>query len=112
MKAEAIHLEQLAVVRLPVARADAPPILEKELAELAQRPSLTVDGCEALTALRGGGPDDPVVALTLYAAIDCPPASVIRQMAPAAAILAEKKASPGKVHHTLIVLVEPESKSE
>lgn len=111
-KGEAIHLEQLAMVRLPVAPNDTPPILEKTLAELAARPSLAADGCEALAALSGDGPGDPVIAVTFYAAIDCPPASTIRQMAPAAVPLAEKKSSQGTARHTLIVLVEPESKSE
>lgn len=111
-KGEAINLEQLAMLRFPVVQADAPPILAKTLAELAQRPSLTADACEAITALSSDGLDDPALAVTLYAAIDCPPASVIGQMAPAGALPAEKKPSQGKARHTLILLVESESKSE
>jgi hypothetical protein len=109
---EVMPIEQLAKIRLAIASSEAPPVLNTVLAELTLRESLTADACDALVALKNNDPDAPAVAVTLYAAIDRPPASMARQMAPAAARSAEKKTSPAKAHHTLIVLVEPDSKSE
>lgn len=107
-----MSIEQLASIPLAIASDDAPLILNTVLAELAVRDFLTTDACDALVALKSDDPDAPAIVVTLYAAIDCPPASMLRKLAPAGARRAEKKTDPTKVHHTLIVLVEPESKSE
>ena len=108
-------IEQLTKIRLAIVSNDASPILSPVLAELAVQDSLTADTadtCDALVALKNNDPDAPAIVVSLYAAIDCPPASMVRQIAPAGASWAEKKTDPAKMHHTLIVLVEPESKSE
>jgi hypothetical protein len=105
-------IDQLASIPLAIASDDAPPMLNPVLAELAAQDSLTGDACDALVALKNNDPDAPAIVVTLYAAIDCAPASMVRQIAPAGAIGAEKKTDSAKVNHTLIVLVEPESKSE
>lgn len=111
-RGEAIHLERLASIRLPVSSAGQTPILDRVLADLAVRPSLATDDCDAFTALNADGGGDSVVAITLYAAMHCPPASMIRQMAPAGVTLPENKTSPGGGHHTLILLVESDPKSD
>lgn len=105
-------IEQLARIPLAIASDDAPPNLNVVLSELAVRDSLTADASDALVASKNSDPDAPAIVVTLYAAIDCPPGAMVRQIAPAGASWADKKPDPAKTHHTLIVLVEPESKSE
>ena len=109
---EALHLEQLATIWLPAASVAQPPALVQVLADLAAQQSLTADDCDAFTGLAPDVPGVPSVGVTLYAAMNCPLATVIRQMAPAAVNVPEGNAIQKSAHHTLFVLVKTESKSD
>ena len=111
-RGEIIPFECLASIRLPVSSAGDAPILDPVLSDLAARQSLSADDCDAFTALNDDKGSGSTAAITLYAAIDCPPASMIRQMAPATVTMPEKNLSQKGARHTLILLVEPELKSD
>lgn len=111
-RGEAIHLERLAAIRSPLLSAGPSPLLEQVLADLALRQSLTAADCEAFTALGDDGPGDSTVAVTLFAATDCPPSSVIRQLAPADVTVTEQLPSQESPRHALIVMVEAGSRSD
>ena len=109
---EAIRLHRLAAIRIPVAAADQPPLLDQVLADLAARHTLASDDCDAFKALSAEGPNDSMVAATLYAADNVAPASVVRQLTPGGVAGPGEDISRGRVKHTLILLVESDSKSD
>jgi hypothetical protein len=111
-RGEAINLQRLATIQFPISSAGQTSILGQVLADLAVQQSLATGDCDAFTALNHAGGGDSTVAITLYAARNCPPSSVIRQMAPAAVTMPEKTSSPAMARHTLIVLVDVEPKSD
>ena len=109
---EAIRLQRLAAVRVPVSAADQPPLLDQVLADLSARNSLTTPNVDVLESFSGNGPDDSMAAVTLYAAANFAPASVVGQLAPGSVAGPGEENRHGQVEHTLILLVESDSKSD
>lgn len=102
---DALCLERLADIRLPLPLGGPAPVL-KALADLADRESLPSADHSPFSSMAAGTESEPGATVTLFAAANRTPSSVIRRMAPATAGLSGENEKPQSVCHTLIVLVE------
>lgn len=99
-RGEAIGLEKLADLRVPVPSAAEPAMLTQVLADLAASDVLSL-----ADQLPANATIEPAVSLTLFGAINRTSASVIGQMATITAAPPSATANPESIRHTLIVLV-------
>jgi hypothetical protein len=99
-------LERLASIRLAVPSVGETPPLSRVLHDAASRQSLTAEDLALFTALDRSAAAGPSDTITLFAALNRPPADMIGGMTPANIRPAEKRETDTAVRHTLILLVE------
>ena len=103
---ETLNLARLAEIRLAVPPVDAPPPLDRVLADLATGDSLPETRLGPFTALDADAASETGVTITLFCAANCSPATVLGRMAPAADGPPEKGDDPESIRHTLFLLVD------
>jgi hypothetical protein len=103
---DALHLQRLADIRLPIPPAGPAPPLEKMLADLTNREPLTPPDLSSIALPAADAASGPVLTVTLFGTANRTPLSVLRRMAPAPLALSAENEKPKSVRHTLIILVE------
>jgi hypothetical protein len=103
---EALHLERLADIRIPIPPAGTTPVLGRMLVDLANRESLPSADLLSFATPAADAVSEPAATVTLFCAANQAPATVIRRLAPASLALSGENESPKSVCHTLILLVE------
>lgn len=103
---EALHLERLADIRLPISPAGTTPILGKMLLDLANQESLPSADLSSIASPAADAASGTAITVTLFGAANQAPAAVIRRMAPASLALSGENEKSKSVCHTLIILVE------
>lgn len=103
---DALSLERLAGIRLPLPSAGAAPVFGSVLADLAARESPPSVDLSPFISMAADTESEAAATVTLFAAANRTPSSVIRRMAPSSVVASGKNEKPGSVFHTLIVLVE------
>ena len=103
---EALHLERLADIRLPIPPDGTAPVLGKMLVDLANRETLPSADLSSIASPAAEAASGPAVTVTLFGAANRTPATVIRRMAPSSLASSGENEKPKSVCHTLIILVE------
>ena len=103
---EALCLDRLADIRLPIPPAGTAPVLGKLLVDLANRESLASTDLSSIASPAADAASGTAVTVTLFGAANRTPATVIRRMAPAAVAPNAEIEKPKSARHTLIILVE------
>ena len=103
---DVLCLERLADIRLPIPSAGTAMVLGRVLADLAARESPPSAALSPFVSMAAGMESEPAATVTLFAAANRTPSSVVRRLAPATAGGSGENEKPESVCHTLFVLVE------